>query len=297
MGMNARGSTEVIVATIGLSMGVLSQNLFTMIVAMAVITTIAMPPTLRWALARLPLRKRGEAAARTRGLRAQRLRAEPRAHPARGRSTAQTAFACAARGSARRLARHAGDGPRRRAGERESAGKPRRKPPRASERSGPSKPADPKRERGRETVKRRRQGGERRASATCRRSTSSRASTTPRPPRRSPQRRAAATTCSSSASSRRDGQARRLPDHVSKLVEPVRRLDRDRRWRAARTTSDPAAPIDKILVPVTGNENARRGAEVAMTLAQVLQRGSLGALDHREGREEQAAASARDARQ
>jgi Kef-type K+ transport system membrane component KefB/nucleotide-binding universal stress UspA family protein len=57
MGMNARGSTEVIVATIGLSMGVLSQNLFTMIVAMAVITTTAMPPTLRWALARLPLRR------------------------------------------------------------------------------------------------------------------------------------------------------------------------------------------------------------------------------------------------
>jgi Kef-type K+ transport system membrane component KefB/nucleotide-binding universal stress UspA family protein len=57
MGMNARGSTEVIVATIGLSMGLLSQNLFTMIVAMAVITTTAMPPTLRWALARLPMRR------------------------------------------------------------------------------------------------------------------------------------------------------------------------------------------------------------------------------------------------
>jgi Kef-type K+ transport system membrane component KefB/nucleotide-binding universal stress UspA family protein len=54
-GMNARGSTEVIVATVGLSMGVLSQNLFTMIVAMAVITTMAMPPMLRWALARIPL--------------------------------------------------------------------------------------------------------------------------------------------------------------------------------------------------------------------------------------------------
>ncbi len=53
-GMNARGSTEVIVATIGLSMGLLSQNLFTMIVAMAIITTMAMPPMLRWALARLP---------------------------------------------------------------------------------------------------------------------------------------------------------------------------------------------------------------------------------------------------
>jgi nucleotide-binding universal stress UspA family protein len=56
-GMNARGSTEVIIATVGLSMGALNQNLFTMIVAMAVITTMAMPPTLRWALSRIPLRK------------------------------------------------------------------------------------------------------------------------------------------------------------------------------------------------------------------------------------------------
>jgi Kef-type K+ transport system membrane component KefB/nucleotide-binding universal stress UspA family protein len=54
--MNARGSTEVIVATIGLSMGVLSQMLYTMIVAMAVVTTMAMPPMLRWALRRLPMR-------------------------------------------------------------------------------------------------------------------------------------------------------------------------------------------------------------------------------------------------
>ncbi|MDB5577608.1 MAG: sodium/hydrogen exchanger, partial [Bradyrhizobium sp.] len=56
-GMNARGSTEVIIATVGLSMGALNQNLFTMIVAMAVITTMAMPPTLRWALGRIPMRK------------------------------------------------------------------------------------------------------------------------------------------------------------------------------------------------------------------------------------------------
>ncbi|HUI19426.1 MAG TPA: cation:proton antiporter [Methylocella sp.] len=56
-GMNARGSTEVIVASIGLSMGALSQDLFTMIVAMAIVTTMAMPPTLRWALSRLPLRE------------------------------------------------------------------------------------------------------------------------------------------------------------------------------------------------------------------------------------------------
>jgi K+:H+ antiporter len=57
-GMNARGSTEVIVATIGLSMGVLSQNLFTLIVTMAILTTLAMPPMLRWALRRLPLNRK-----------------------------------------------------------------------------------------------------------------------------------------------------------------------------------------------------------------------------------------------
>ena len=57
-GMNARGSTEVIVATIGLSMGVLNQNLFTVIVAMAILTTTAMPPMLRWSLKRLPMRKK-----------------------------------------------------------------------------------------------------------------------------------------------------------------------------------------------------------------------------------------------
>ena len=55
-GLNARGSTEVIIATVGLSMGALSNQLYTMIVAMAVITTMAMPPTLRWMMGRVPLR-------------------------------------------------------------------------------------------------------------------------------------------------------------------------------------------------------------------------------------------------
>jgi Kef-type K+ transport system membrane component KefB/nucleotide-binding universal stress UspA family protein len=53
--MNARGATEVIVASIGLSMGVLTQNLYTLIVTMAMITTMIMPPTLRWTLNRIPL--------------------------------------------------------------------------------------------------------------------------------------------------------------------------------------------------------------------------------------------------
>ena len=55
-GMNARGSTEVIIASFGLSMGALSQNLFTAIVTMAVVTTMVMPPMLRWSVARLPMR-------------------------------------------------------------------------------------------------------------------------------------------------------------------------------------------------------------------------------------------------
>jgi Kef-type K+ transport system membrane component KefB/nucleotide-binding universal stress UspA family protein len=71
-GMNARGSTEVIVATIGLSIGVLGQDLFTMIVAMAILTTMAMPPMLRWALARLPIS------------RAEKERLEREAHEAKG---------------------------------------------------------------------------------------------------------------------------------------------------------------------------------------------------------------------
>jgi K+:H+ antiporter len=59
--MNARGSTEVILATIGLSMGVLNRQLFTVIVLMAVLTTVCMPPLLRWALARVPMRNEEKA--------------------------------------------------------------------------------------------------------------------------------------------------------------------------------------------------------------------------------------------
>ena len=54
VGMNARGTTEVIIATIGLSIGVLTKDFYTLIVLMAVATTMVMPPMLRWALARIP---------------------------------------------------------------------------------------------------------------------------------------------------------------------------------------------------------------------------------------------------
>jgi Kef-type K+ transport system membrane component KefB/nucleotide-binding universal stress UspA family protein len=55
-GMNARGSTEVIIASIGLSMGLIDESFFTAIVVMALVTTLVMPPMLRWALQRLPMR-------------------------------------------------------------------------------------------------------------------------------------------------------------------------------------------------------------------------------------------------
>jgi hypothetical protein len=45
IGMNARGSTEVIVASIGLSVGALSSSLYSMIATMAVLATCAMPPS------------------------------------------------------------------------------------------------------------------------------------------------------------------------------------------------------------------------------------------------------------
>lgn len=55
-GLNARGSTEVIIASVGLALGALNEQLYTMIVAMAVVTTMMMPPSLRWVLERVPLR-------------------------------------------------------------------------------------------------------------------------------------------------------------------------------------------------------------------------------------------------
>ena len=57
VGMNARGATEVIVANVGVAVGALSHDLYSLIVTMAVATTCAMPPSLRWALARTPMRQ------------------------------------------------------------------------------------------------------------------------------------------------------------------------------------------------------------------------------------------------
>jgi Kef-type K+ transport system membrane component KefB len=49
-GLNARGSMGIIVATIGLSAGVLAQDTFSIIVVMAVVTSLIAPAALRWTL-------------------------------------------------------------------------------------------------------------------------------------------------------------------------------------------------------------------------------------------------------
>ncbi len=52
-GLNARGSMGIIVASIGLSLNVLTQDMFSMIVVMAVITSLMAPFIMRWALTRI----------------------------------------------------------------------------------------------------------------------------------------------------------------------------------------------------------------------------------------------------
>ena len=52
-GLNARGAMEIIIATIGLQLGILSSEMFSIIVVMAMVTSLMAPPALRWVLARV----------------------------------------------------------------------------------------------------------------------------------------------------------------------------------------------------------------------------------------------------
>ncbi|HRQ37659.1 MAG TPA: cation:proton antiporter [Chloroflexota bacterium] len=52
-GLNARGAMEIIIATIGLNLGILSQDMFSIIVIMAMTTSLMAPPALRWVLKRV----------------------------------------------------------------------------------------------------------------------------------------------------------------------------------------------------------------------------------------------------
>lgn len=52
--LNARGAMEIIIATIGLSLGILSQEMFSIIVVMAITTSLLTPFALRWVLQHVP---------------------------------------------------------------------------------------------------------------------------------------------------------------------------------------------------------------------------------------------------
>ncbi len=67
-GMNARGAIEIIVATIGLGLGILTPEMYTIILLVAIVTSLMAPPILRITLKRVPWtdeeRRRLEAAER-----------------------------------------------------------------------------------------------------------------------------------------------------------------------------------------------------------------------------------------
>ncbi len=55
-GMNARGGMEIVVALLGLSLGILTSQMFTVIVLVAIATSMITPPLLGWALSDVPER-------------------------------------------------------------------------------------------------------------------------------------------------------------------------------------------------------------------------------------------------
>ncbi|WP_138505439.1 cation:proton antiporter [Nostoc sp. PA-18-2419] len=52
-GMNARGAMEIVVATIGLSLGVLNPQMYSIIVMVAIVTSLMAPPLLRYTLSKV----------------------------------------------------------------------------------------------------------------------------------------------------------------------------------------------------------------------------------------------------
>lgn len=54
-GLNARGAMEIIIATIGLRLGILSQDMFSIIVVMAMATSLMAPSALKWVLSKVEM--------------------------------------------------------------------------------------------------------------------------------------------------------------------------------------------------------------------------------------------------
>ena len=69
-GLNARGAVEIIVATIGLDLGILTPAMYSIIVVMAVATSVIAPPSLRWTLGHVRTEPREEERLRREALQA-----------------------------------------------------------------------------------------------------------------------------------------------------------------------------------------------------------------------------------
>lgn len=54
IGMNARGGMELIIALIGLTSGILSSEVYSSLVLMAMVTSLMAPPLLKWSLSHIP---------------------------------------------------------------------------------------------------------------------------------------------------------------------------------------------------------------------------------------------------
>jgi Kef-type K+ transport system membrane component KefB len=54
-GLNARGAVEIVVAAVGLSVGVLTTQMYTVVVLMAIVTSLMAGPCLRFAVRRMPV--------------------------------------------------------------------------------------------------------------------------------------------------------------------------------------------------------------------------------------------------
>jgi Kef-type K+ transport system membrane component KefB len=52
-GLNARGAVEIVVATVGLQLGVMTVPMYTIVILLALLTSVMAPPVLRYAMARV----------------------------------------------------------------------------------------------------------------------------------------------------------------------------------------------------------------------------------------------------
>ncbi len=61
IGMNARGAMELVLAVVGFSQGLISRELFSIVVLLAMTTSLMTPPLMRVCLARLPVTEEEQA--------------------------------------------------------------------------------------------------------------------------------------------------------------------------------------------------------------------------------------------